>query len=343
MVDLSNALIKSLIIHKVGNKMTEGELIFSENQITLPETLSDLLQTYYLASLKNESFYCFQNTEDDPNGVMNLIKDLFHEKISFTDFSKKAAEQLFDSASSEKISDGDFHVVYFTDCQVDDEIVNAIGFFKSEKRENYLRIQEKKKDLELSYETGINANKPDKVCLVFNTEENSNFLFSISEPFGKVDSQYWKEAFLNIVARKDDFHLTQNVLNITKKFINNISKEEGKEKQIELEQNTVKYFTENQSFDSGDFEDYVFARPDIIDSFRDFKKSYVEEKQVAVNDNFEISDNAVKKESKKFKSVIKLDKNFHIYVHGSSKEMIKKGFDDTKKMNFYQLYFEEED
>jgi hypothetical protein len=41
-------------------------------------------------------------------------------------------------------------------------------------------------------------------------------------------------------------------------------------------------------------------------------------------DGFSISAEAVKKQSRVFKSVLKLDKNFHIYIHGD-KELIERG------------------
>jgi len=59
-----------------------------------------------------------------------------------------------------------------------------------------------------------------------------------------------------------------------------------------------------------------------------------------MTDNFEISAQAVKKQSKIFKSVLKLDKNFHIYIHGD-KELIEKGVEkDGRK--FYKIYYKEE-
>ncbi|MDR2511118.1 MAG: nucleoid-associated protein, partial [Bacteroidales bacterium] len=54
---------------------------------------------------------------------------------------------------------------------------------------------------------------------------------------------------------------------------------------------------------------------------------------------FVISDSAVKKQSRTFKSVIKLDKNFHIYVHGDS-NLIQQGEDDKGK--FYKIRYQEE-
>lgn len=41
------------------------------------------------------------------------------------------------------------------------------------------------------------------------------------------------------------------------------------------------------------------------------------------------------------KEVLKLDKNFHIYIHGNH-ELIEKGFDSNKKMNYYKVYYNTE-
>ena len=70
-------------------------------------------------------------------------------------------------------------------------------------------------------------------------------------------------------------------------------------------------------------------------------QEYQLEHDMTVPDSFGISDSALKKQSRNFKSVIKLDKNFHVYVHGDTK-MIKKGVDPETGMNYYQLFFNEE-
>jgi hypothetical protein len=59
-----------------------------------------------------------------------------------------------------------------------------------------------------------------------------------------------------------------------------------------------------------------------------------------VADSFEISTQAVKKQARIFKSVLKLDKNFHIYIHGN-RDMIEQGVEkDGRK--YYKIYFENE-
>jgi hypothetical protein len=59
-------------------------------------------------------------------------------------------------------------------------------------------------------------------------------------------------------------------------------------------------------------------------------------------ERFEVSEPAFKQYKKFMKSVIKLDKNFTLYIHGR-KDMVDRGFDDDRGLNFYKLYFDNEE
>ena len=83
----------------------------------------------------------------------------------------------------------------------------------------------------------------------------------------------------------------------------------------------------------------VLKDQEVIQSFNAFKTQYEDERDYALSDEFAINDAAVKKNARIFKSVIKLDKNFHIYIHGDRK-LIQQGQDENGK--YYMLYFEEE-
>ncbi|MBO4549852.1 MAG: nucleoid-associated protein, partial [Bacteroidaceae bacterium] len=99
------------------------------------------------------------------------------------------------------------------------------------------------------------------------------------------------------------------------------------------------FFKQNDSFDMDDFARDVIGQPEVIDSFRQYKEQYEEQYDVQLPDSFGISEGAVKKQARAYKSVIKLDKNFHIYVHGDRK-LIEQGEDEKGK--FYKVYYNEE-
>ncbi len=77
----------------------------------------------------------------------------------------------------------------------------------------------------------------------------------------------------------------------------------------------------------------------MINSFSRYKDNYEKELDLAVQESFANSDSAVKKQARSFRSVIKLDKNFHIYVHGN-RELMEQGEDAGGK--FYKVYYKEE-
>ena len=63
--------------------------------------------------------------------------------------------------------------------------------------------------------------------------------------------------------------------------------------------------------------------------------------EIELPDRFDISTQAVKKQNRVFKSVLKLDKNFHVYIHGD-KSLIERGYDEKTGKKFYKIYYDEE-
>jgi hypothetical protein len=103
---------------------------------------------------------------------------------------------------------------------------------------------------------------------------------------------------------------------------------------------SVNYFKKHDTFEKEEFETEVFANENVIESFRKFDQHYRQEHEVELSDSFEISAQAVKKQARIFKSILKLDKNFHIYIHGN-RELIEQGTDENGR-KFYKIYYETE-
>jgi hypothetical protein len=103
----------------------------------------------------------------------------------------------------------------------------------------------------------------------------------------------------------------------------------------------MKYFAENENYNEKNFEEEVMQEPEIIEAFQHYKQKYMNGENTVPVEDFGISADAVKNSKKFFKSVLKLDKNFHVYIHGNP-DLVEKGFDDKKKMNYYRLFFNEE-
>jgi hypothetical protein len=340
-----DAIIEHIALHKVGNKMQEGELFLSEQELDLNEDLQAILKHWFLSAFKSEAYYNFQSTEEQSNYIQQIVAELFADKDISFEKSKEIAQYLFQQTNHSKIKSGDLFVVYFSNCVVDDELCDAIGLFKAENKDTFLKIFPDNKIFKVQAEDGININKLDKGALIFNTESEFGYKISLVDNINKtLEAQYWRTEFLNVNQRNDEFYQTQNYLEMCKGFVHQVYNAENdveRPDQIEMLNKTASYFKDNELFNVEHFENEVIKQPEVISAFEDYKKLYAEENNIPMEQEFKISEEAAKKYKAKFKSIIKLDKNFHIYIHGD-RSRIERGFDDDKSLRFYKVYYEDE-
>lgn len=346
MVNLASALLQKLIIHRVGNKLLEESVIFSDEPAELAEPgLPDLLNAYFLSAFKDPVFYHFHHVSSlDLNEVYTIASALFKSRKNFIKHSRDLANILYEYSNHPKIKSGELYVAYFDDCVINDERTDAIGIFKSENRESFLKVFQEDAWFGVSHDEGISIKKPDKACLIFNVKEDEGFRVCIVDTLNSGgEAQYWKDEFLKLKPVADNYYQTQNYLTLAKNFVTGRLDEEfevSKADQIDYLNRSINYFKKNEQFNERDFEKDVFEHQEVITSFKKFKGDFQNEYEVRVVSEFEISAQAVKRQSKVFKSVLKLDRNFHIYIHGD-KELIEKGVDpDGRK--YYKIYYREE-
>jgi hypothetical protein len=276
--------------------------------------------------------------------MYQFISSIFKEKESFIEQSQNAGRYLYDKSTHPQIKKGELCVVYFNNCQINNESVDCIGLFKSENKNTILKVNTTKNGFNLKEEKGINTNKLDKGCLIFNTKHEDGYLISVVDNTNRNgEAQYWKDEFLGIQPIKNEFHQTNQFLGITKQFVTQQLTEDfevSKTDQIDFLNRSVDYFKTHVNFDKQEFEEEIFGDSNVIESFRKFDQLYKQDNKVEVFDNFEISTQAVKKQARVFRKVLKLDKNFHIYIHGK-RELIEQGKDENGR-KFYKIYYEEE-
>jgi hypothetical protein len=340
--------LELLSIHKVGNATNEEALICSQESLELQdETISQLLLTYFIQPFTNsaEYFRFFHEADLQLNEIFQYCRRIFENRDNFHEQSVNIAKHLYKHSTHPKIKGGELYIAYFSKCQVDGEDVEALGIFKSETRDTYLKVFLANESYQLNYEDGININKLDKGCLVYNTEEEGGYKVSIIDSTSKQnEAVYWKDSFLQVQRRDDSYHQTELAVNMCKQFIHEKLPNEyeiSRVDQVDLLNKSAAYFKEKEQFQLDDFAQEVLGNPDAIASFKEYRDHYQHESQQQLPDEFDISSPAVKKQQKVFKSVLKLDRNFHVYIHGNT-EMIERGFDEATNMSYYKLLFETE-
>lgn len=344
MINNIQAVLQGLVTHAFNNDTAEGDLIIAPGLMDISDSnLYDTLIKYYLDHFKEPEFFRFSHHSSDINfnPMYNYIRDIFEKPENLYEHSVRIARHLVEKSKHPNIKSGELHIGYFTDLLVNDEMVEAIVIIKSESKDTYLHLDE---EMSLKSESGINIGKIDKGCIIFNTQRDTGFqICNIDHSNRFNEAKYWREDFLMVTQINNDFSQTKDYIKVTKSFVKErLSKEFDTDNidEAALMQRSFEYFKNNESFDTNEYEIKVFQNEQVIEAFQDFKSEYQNMRQIALDEQFEISDYALKKQSRVFKSVIKLDKNFHIYVHGD-KEKIAKGEDESGR-KYYILYYENE-
>ncbi|SFC69947.1 hypothetical protein SAMN05421747_12010 [Parapedobacter composti] len=346
----ADAAIEQLSIHRVGNKMQDEFYVITDGPVALQDdTLSELLKHYFLSPFaKVNEVYHFSH----PSGTLEL-NEMYHFAdafftggLGFHEFSQQVCKHLYAASNHPNIKGGELYAVHLRGVQMEGELHEAVGIFKSETKETYLKVYPSQGAFNVGYEQeAININKLDKGCIILNTARGEGYqILVIDQTNRQQEALYWKDDFLGLTIRNDAFNQTGNFLKIYKKFVNealdDVFELERTDK-IDLLNRSMNYFKEKEAFKQEEFEEEVLGNPKAVHLFNDYKQQFGEAQDASFGQYFDISNQAVKKAQATYKSVLKLDKNFHIYIHGK-REYIEKGYDEEKGMNYYKVYFKEE-
>lgn len=347
-----------MALHRVGNKETDEGYVLSGREATLTEALQDLLVRYLISPFKVEEYYHLWHEDGlEMNALWTAARAIFSDPESLLEESQHIARHLYDACTHPNIKSGDLFVVYFSQCQLNGESMDALGIFKSENKSQFLKVMHDEEEwsreaenrsasavFRMEIDKGIDIGKLDKGALIFNSEGDKGFVVSVVDTTNRgMDAIYWKDNFLGVKQRQDEYYNTHQVMQAYKKFVTDELptqfQDVSRADQADLLNRSVDFFKQNDNFEMSDFERDVLGQEEVIESFKQYREQFEEEHGVEIADSFAISEGAVKKQARSYKSVIKLDKNFHIYVHGD-RRLIEQGEDEKGK--FYKVYYEEE-
>ncbi len=337
--------IHSISLHYAGNKALGEKLALSSEPLVINEEMNMMLAEFFMNPFKVDEFFYFHHDEEShKNQVYEMVNEIFSGPECMHDQSLNLAKYLYEKSINPDINGGEFYTVYFKDIEMNGEPTDAVGLFKTENKENFLKISHKENHFNIDTEQGISLRKPDKGCLIFNIEKEEGYIVSVYDFTGKgANSLHWIDEFLQLRQRQDEFFNTQNVLTMCKNFVTQELPqhfEVNRADQADLLNKSVKFFKENEQFSLDEFTGAVMKQEEIIDTFSQYRDTFQKENDIEIANNFNISQSAVKRQAKIFKSVIKLDKNFHIYIHGN-REMVEQGLDERGR-KYYKLYYENE-
>jgi len=150
--------------------------------------------------------------------------------------------------------------------------------------------------------------------------------------------------FLNIKYADDANNHTQQYIELCKEFSTEILKTTyGAQQQNTFLAKTIDFFKENEVVNVERFKDEIFEEDKHKALFDDYKKTFEDEQNLVIRNQFDVAESVVNKEKKKIKTDIKLDTNIQIKLDidapEASSEYLERGYDDEKKMHFYKVFF----
>ncbi|SHF07483.1 hypothetical protein SAMN05444392_10765 [Seinonella peptonophila] len=347
MLDFTELKLENLVIHKVGNRMRNEKLIIADSvQDSIDNDTKDVLLKYLLSPFrKKEPIYKFTHeTNIKLNEVYAYTKEIFDDPDKFHGCSVNILKHLYSVSTHPQIKSGEFYMVYFKDCIVDKQKVDTIGIFKTENKDIYLKVNERYNEFTLGYEKGININKLDKGCLIFNIGSSIGFQVSVVDNSNAKEAQYWKDEFLKLDYIQNSDFKTNHFISMFNEYCNNghVNNLEKKEKII-MRNKGLQYLMENDHFDIEDFKTEVIKKQDEVEGFDNFRKNYYEEERISIDDSFIVTQNTVQKMRKKVDNKINLDDGVEIRISNAEPELIEKGYDERKQMWFYKLFYKNEE
>lgn len=346
MLDLSTARLEHAALHYVGNKNADEGCFISNEALWLetPENRQALKKIATSAFSDGETWKFTHTSELGMNETYVFCQRLFKAPEDITGISAELAKLLYEKSDHPQVKAGEFLVCYFNDCFYKNQSLRGIGLYKIEHKDLFLRLRQVGTGYDMQVIEGLALQKPDKACLILELNEEEGYTLFLADKQKNSDVQYWKDQFIQAVPASDNYNFTSTVLKLTKDFVTRELPEEfpvSKTDSIELLSRSMDYFKSNDNFDRKEFAESVFQDDRMIDSFMKYEEDYCKYNELPSAEQFEINNTAVKKQARVYKSVLKLDKNFHIYIHGN-RNMIEKGMDDNGR-KFYKIYFEHEE
>jgi len=341
MIQLEETQIRELIYHPFTMNSDESDLNDSIYTYQDPGELETLKKIFLKPFLTNVNTFEFTHAIDVKLNVLFDLASSIHKDSDFISTSKQIARHLQAVSKHPNIKEGDLFIMKFDHIGLHDESYQGLGIYKIENKENFIETNSlSNENAGLQFKKGIGTKRLDKACLIVFTEEPYTLFIIDNAP---IETDYWQNEFIKLGMKNDYVNHTNQFLTLAKTFVTDqIPKdfEVSKADQIDYLNRSVDYFKTHDNFDKAEFEETVFQDEGLITSFRRFDSAYKQENRIDIDDDFTISAQAVKKQARIFKSVLKLDKNFHIYIHGD-RDLIEQG-QDSDGRKYYKIYFEQE-
>lgn len=327
--------IKAAVVQRVGNKSNEDGVAFSDDLCQMEKVEEPFLKLIN-GSFKFDDWKQFYYIDDlELNPTYRFVSKIFSDETCIVQQANNLARHLYEQSIHPNIKIGEFYVVLLDSCEVDGVLTQAIGLFKSEVRETVLTVKMEHNRLVLSSANGMNLKKLEKGCIVFNVDKENGYKVAVVDNTGSnTDAHYWVDNFLHVRNCDDDYHQTERLTEMCKKFVEKVSEQSAVDGAI-IAKKATELLKSEEKLTVDNLPELVCQNDEQKAEFAAYRKSF-EEENGALNDEVVLVKKAVNYKPVTRMNTLRVGDEFDVKVLNPEARM-EQGSDDKGK--FWKLYW----
>lgn len=337
-MELKEAYIEEIICHHYSADVTSS--IMNGALMDIGVFDSNVLKEFFIKPFSNvKTEFVFSHSVDLS---YNIIYQTAIKVLCGEDFVK-CSQDMFRHLQTVSIlpttKDGDVFVSKVTDIIMDGSYYEGLGIFKIERKSEFIETYlDQDGNMQFSIKNGFSSNRIDKACLIVFTERMPMcYLIDTSK-----DTKFWRQDFLGLVPKPNAFSQSKIAMQVFQTFVNEeLTKrlDIGKEEQVNLLNKWTEQAKNADVFEMNKVAANVLNDKNMIDMFSEYCRAYEVRDGVNLSTTFEVDKTAVTFPKKV--RTIKLDDTAEINLLKTGR-FIERGYDESKGMNYYKLYFSKE-
>lgn len=347
-LNFESVRIDGLVLAKVGNPSRDEPLQTSKTLFQVENDDQATLCPLFLKPFRNLTGQRFTHHSSlDKNEVNTSAAAIFQDPTTLLAQGCDIAQRLYSKSSHPNIKSGDLCLSLLSGVEIEGESKRALCILKSESMTPFLSISTRDGDLQLETEQGINPEKIDKGCLIVEHFEKKGF-YVLTFDRGGSESRFWVRDFLGVRSIPDSALMTKRVAEMAVTAVSPESTEADSPpwEVNEPAREALSFLQDRKQFSLQEFEENALRTEAAKARFAEERKRLAEEEGLELQDQFELSKRDIAKAKKLMKSVMKLDTGVEIRLRPKALdkpgEVLEKGFDEERRMNFIKIYFNED-
>lgn len=261
MIDISSSKITHLVTHRVGNRSRDEGFTLSDEEGAVDDLVSALLLRHYALplALKTEIMDFQHESNLELNELRVFVKSIFADSNNFLQNSKNIARHLYSNSSHANISGGELIVIKLSDVRCEGITVDAIAILRVENKEDYLKVVESDRGINLTPRKGVSLSRVQKGILILSNDLQIRAIDNLG-----TKTKYWLEKFVQCKPRLTPEAAVASSSSIIKNITAQAANEEEKDAVVQAINKTLQSGSRTSVSELCDAASNIIG-PDLVD------------------------------------------------------------------------------